>query len=207
MDDIQKALEAQGLEVVIGVETHIRLNTKTKLFCACPNEETEEINKHICSVCTGQMGVLPSINSEAIKKAIVFGKAVNSSLSNEVISWDRKHYEYPDQPKNFQLTQFHNPIIPDGEVSCFREDGSVFTVQLEQTHLEEDAAKLTHEKNNSLVDFNKSGVPLIEVVTKPCIHTIKDAGIYAQYLQRTVQNLKISEANLDKGQFKSDVSV
>lgn len=209
MDLIQvsKALEAQGLELIIGVETHIRLNTKSKLFCACPNQETEEPNTHICSVCTGQMGVLPAINAEAIRKAILFGKAMKSTMKNEVISWDRKHYEYPDQPKNFQLTQFHHPIIPDGDVSCYREDGTVFEVQLEQTHLEEDAAKLMHEKNQTLVDFNKSGVPLIEVVTKPCIQNIKDAATYAQYLQRTVQNLKISEANLEKGEFKSDVSV
>jgi len=207
MEQLTAALEKNGLELVIGIETHIRLNTATKLFCACPNEESDEANTHICSVCTGQMGVLPAINSEAIKKAILFGKAVNSTMKNEVLSWDRKHYEYPDQPKNFQLTQFHNPIIPDGEVNCYRDDGTTFGVQIEQTHLEEDAAKLMHEAKQSLVDFNKSGVPLIEVVTTPCIRNIKDAATYAQYLQRIVQNLKISEANLEKGEFKSDVSV
>ncbi len=206
-EQVTSALEAQGLELVIGIETHIRLNTESKLFCACPNKESDHPNTHICSVCTGQMGVLPAINAEAIRKALIFGKAINSSMKNLVISWDRKHYEYPDQPKNFQLTQFHNPIIPDGEINCYREDGTVFSVQIEQTHLEEDAAKLMHEKNHTLVDFNKSGVPLIEVVTKPCITNIKDAATYAQYLQRTVQNLKISEANLEKGEFKSDVSV
>lgn len=206
-EQLSNELEALGLEIVIGLESHIRLNTKSKLFCACPNEENETPNTHICSVCTGQMGVLPSINAEAVNKALIFGKAMHSSMKNEVISWDRKHYEYPDQPKNFQLTQFHNPIIPDGNISCYREDGSVFSVELEQTHLEEDAAKLSHKNKETLVDFNKSGVPLIEVVTKPCLSDIKDASLYAQYLQRTVQNLKISDANLDKGQFKSDVSV
>ncbi len=128
-------------------------------------------------------------------------------MSNTVIYWDRKHYEYPDLPKNFQLTQFHKPIIPDGRVECYRNDGTIFSVELEQVHLEEDAAKLVHERDVTLVDFNKSGVPLIEVVTKPCIHRIQDASTYAQYLQRIVQNLKISEANLEKGEFKSDVSV
>jgi aspartyl-tRNA synthetase len=206
-EQLTSALEAAGLELVIGLETHIRLNTATKLFCACPNQESDTPNVNICPTCTGQMGVLPSINKEAIRKAIVFGKAIQSSMKNEVISWDRKHYEYPDQPKNFQLTQFKTPIIPDGTISCYREDGTVFSVVLEQTHLEEDAAKLMHEKNQTLVDFNKSGVPLIEVVTKPCMRNIKDAATYAQYLQRTVQNLKISEANLEKGEFKSDVSV
>ncbi len=206
-EQLTSAIEALGLEMVIGLETHIRLNTASKLFCACPNQEIDTPNTNICSVCTGQMGVLPSINKEAIRKAIIFGKAIQSSMKNSVISWDRKHYEYPDQAKNFQLTQFKSPIIPDGTISCYREDGTVFSVELEQTHLEEDAAKLMHEKNVTLVDFNKSGVPLIEVVTKPCISNIKDAATYAQYLQRTVQNLKISEANLEKGEFKSDVSV
>jgi aspartyl-tRNA synthetase len=204
---IQEALKAHDLELIIGLETHVRLNTKTKLFCSCPNEETEIPNHNICSVCTGQMGVLPALNKEAIRKAIYFGKAVQSTFSNEVTSWDRKHYEYPDNPKNIQITQFHNPVIPDGEVSCYRNDGSQFTVSLTQTHIEEDAAKLVHEKKISLVDFNKAGVPLIEIVTDPCIRNIEDASTYAQYIQRIVQNLGISEANLEKGEFKSDVSV
>jgi len=204
---IHEVLKAHDLELIIGLETHVRLNTKSKLFCSCPNEETEIPNENICSVCTGQMGVLPAINKEAITKAIYFGKAVNSSFSNEVTSWDRKHYEYPDNPKNIQITQFHNPVIPDGEVSCYRNDGSQFTVSLTQTHIEEDAAKLMHEKKISLVDFNKAGVPLIEIVTDPCIRNIDDASTYAQYIQRIVQNLGISNANLEKGEFKSDVSV
>ena len=204
---IQEILKVHDLELIIGLETHVRLNTKSKLFCSCPNKESEVPNENICSVCTGQMGVLPAINKEAITKAIYFGKAVNSSFSNEITSWDRKHYEYPDNPKNIQITQFHNPVIPDGEVSCYRNDGSQFTVSLTQTHIEEDAAKLMHEKKISLVDFNKAGVPLIEIVTDPCIRNIEDASTYAQYIQRIVQNLGISEANLEKGEFKSDVSV
>jgi len=206
-EKLNELLKAHELELVIGIETHVRLNTKSKLFCACANQEIATPNQNICSVCTGQMGVLPSINKEAITKAIYFGKAVRSSFSNEMISWDRKHYEYPDNPKNIQITQFHNPVIPDGQVSCFRNDGSQFTVSLTQVHIEEDAAKLMHEKNISLVDFNKAGVPLIEIVTDPCIRYIEDASTYAQYIQRIVQNLKISEANLEKGEFKSDVSV
>ncbi len=207
LEQLTAALKAHDLELVIGLETHVRLNTKTKLFCSCPNQEIETPNHNICSVCTGQMGVLPAINKEAITKAIYFGKAVESSFDNEIISWDRKHYEYPDNPKNIQITQFHNPIIPDGHVSCYRNDGSQFTVNLTQVHIEEDAAKLMHEKNISLVDFNKAGVPLIEIVTEPCIRNIEDASTYAQYIQRIVQNLGISEANLEKGEFKSDVSV
>lgn len=207
LEQLNELLKAHDLELVIGLETHVRLNTKSKLFCSCANQEIEQPNQNICSVCTGQMGVLPSLNKEAITKAILFGKAVRSSFSNEIISWDRKHYEYPDNPKNIQITQFQNPVIPDGEVSCFRNDGSQFTVNLTQVHIEEDAAKLMHEKKISLVDFNKAGVPLIEIVTEPCIRNIEDASTYAQYIQRIVQNLKISEANLEKGEFKSDVSV
>ena len=207
LEQLTAAIKAHDLELVIGLETHVRLNTKTKLFCSCPNQEIETPNENICSVCTGQMGVLPALNKEAIKKAIYFGKAVDSSFSNEIISWDRKHYEYPDNPKNIQITQFHNPIIPDGHVSCYRNDGTQFTVNLTQVHIEEDAAKLMHEKKISLVDFNKAGVPLIEIVTEPCIRNIEDASTYAQYIQRIVQNLGISEANLEKGEFKSDVSV
>ena len=207
LEQLNDLLKKHELELVIGLETHVRLNTNTKLFCSCPNQEIETPNQNICSVCTGQMGVLPAINKEAIKKAIYFGKAVKSTFENEVISWDRKHYEYPDNPKNIQITQFHHPVIPDGQVSCFRNDGSQFTVNLTQVHIEEDAAKLMHEKKISLVDFNKAGVPLIEIVTEPCIRHIEDASIYAQYIQRIVQNLKISEANLEKGEFKSDVSV
>jgi len=207
LEHLNDLLKKHDLELVIGLETHVRLNTKSKLFCSCANQEIEQPNQNICAICTGQMGVLPAINKEAITKAIYFGKAVKSTFSNEVISWDRKHYEYPDNPKNIQITQFHNPIIPDGEVSCFRNDGSQFTVSLTQVHIEEDAAKLMHEKKISLVDFNKAGVPLIEIVTDPCIRHIEDASTYAQYIQRIVQNLKISEANLEKGEFKSDVSV
>ncbi|KVV14114.1 bifunctional amidotransferase subunit GatB/aspartate--tRNA ligase AspS [Flavobacterium sp. TAB 87] len=207
LEQLNAAIIAHDLELVIGIETHVRLNTKTKLFCSCPNQEIETPNQNICSVCTGQMGVLPALNKEAITKAIYFGKAVESTFSNEVISWDRKHYEYPDNPKNIQITQFHNPIIPDGHVSCYRNDGSQFTVNLTQVHIEEDAAKLMHEKKVSLVDFNKAGVPLIEIVTEPCLRNIEDASTYAQYIQRIVQNLGISEANLEKGEFKSDVSV
>ncbi len=206
-DKIYSMLEQSGIEIVIGIETHIRLNTKTKLFCSCPNTESPRPNSNICPVCTGQMGVLPALNKEAVRKAVYLGKAVDSSMSNNITGWDRKHYEYPDLPKNFQLSQFHKPVIPDGKVECFREDGTSFTVELAQAHLEEDAAKMIHRGKKSLVDFNKSGVPLIEVVTKPCIHRIEDASFYAQYLQRIAQNLGISGANPEKGEFKSDVSI
>jgi len=206
-DKLNDILLKYDLEVVIGLETHIRLNTNSKLFCACENKETDLPNTNICPVCTGQMGALPSLNKEVLKKAIIFGKVIGSSFSNKFIHWDRKHYEYPDLPKNYQLTQFKKPIIPDGKINCYRNDGTTLSVEIQQAHIEEDAAKLLHSDNITLVDFNKSGVPLIEVVTKPCIHKITDAAYYAQSLQRIVQIYNISNANLEKGEFKSDVSV
>ena len=204
---ITQRLNELDLEVIMGLETHVRLNTASKLFCSCPNSETDAPNSHICPGCTGQPGTLPTVNREAIHKAILLGKALHSSFRNKIICWDKKHYVYPDLPNNYQLTQFRRPVISDGYVQCYRNDGSVFVVQIEQAHIEEDAAKLLHEQHQTLVDFNKSGVPLIEVVTKPCIREIADVPVYAQCLQRIVQSLKISEANLDKGEFKSDVSV
>ena len=204
---VTQKLNELDLEVIMGLETHIRLNTASKLFCSCPNSETDTPNSHICAGCTGQPGTLPVVNREAVNKAILFGKAVHSSFRNKIICWDKKHYVYPDLPNNYQLTQFSRPIIPDGYIQCYRNDGTVFVVQLAQVHIEEDASKLVHEPNRTLVDFNKSGAPLIEVVTKPCIREIGDVPVYAQNLQRIVQSLKISEANLEKGEFKSDVSV
>ena len=204
---ITQKLEELDLEIVMGLETHIRLNTASKLFCSCPNAETDMPNSHICPGCTGHPGTLPAVNREAVSKAILFGKAVHSSFRNKIICWDKKHYVYPDLANNYQLTQFRRPIIPDGYIQCYRNDGTLFVVELAQVHIEEDAAKLVHEQNTTLVDFNKSGVPLIEVVTKPCIREIADVPVYAQNLHRIVQSLKISDANLDKGEFKSDVSV
>ena len=205
---LHKKLKERNLEVVLGLETHIRLNTATKLFCSCSNTGGNLPNVNICSFCAEQSpDVLPMLNKEAVNKAIRFGKAVHSTFKNKVISWDRKHYEYADLIKGYQLTQFYRPIITDGYLCCYRNNGSDFKVELEQVHIEEDAAKLVHEKNHTLVDFNKSSVPLIEVVTKPCIHAIEDVAIYAQNLQRIVQTIKVSDANLEKGEFKSDVSV
>ena len=193
---------------MLGLETHIRLNTASKLFCACSNIENPKPNSNICPICAApSTDLLPKLNKEAVNKAILFGKAVHSSFKNKIIAWDRKHYDYVDIAKGYQLTQFHRPIITDGYICCYRNDGSDFRVDLEQVHIEEDAAKLLHDETYTYVDFNKSSVPLIEVVTKPCLREIADVPIYAQNLQRIVQSLKISEANLEKGEFKSDVSV
>lgn len=204
--DLEKKLDELGLEVVIGLETHVQLNTKTKLFCSCSNEESDTPNENICPICTGQMGTLPELNKAAVEKAVILAKGLNAKI-NDLVCWDRKHYQYPDLPKNFQLTQLDHPVIDGGYVKCFRDDGSEFTVQLHHAHLEEDAGKLVHTDKYSLVDFNRTGTPLVEIVTDPVIHNYKDAEIYAKYIQKIARHLGVSDANMEKGQMRSDVSV
>lgn len=203
---IDQRIEALGYEVVIGLETHVQLNTKTKLFCSCDNEESTTPNENICAVCTGQMGTLPELNKAAVEKSVILGKGFNAEI-NSLVSWDRKHYQYPDLPKNFQLTQLDYPVIVGGEVKCFRDDKTSFTVKLERGHLEEDAGKLVHTDKYSLVDYNRCGTPLVEVVTKPCIHRVEDAEVYAKYIQKIARHLGVSDANMEKGQMRSDVSI
>ena len=203
---LDKKIEALGYEIVMGVETHVQLNTKTKLFCPCDNKESTTPNENICPICTGQMGTLPELNKAAVEKSIVLGAGLNSKIPN-LVRWDRKHYQYPDLPKNFQLTQLDHPIIEGGHVKCFRDDGSSFTVELHHAHLEEDAGKLVHTDKYSLVDYNRCGTPLVEIVTEPCLHQIEDPETYAKYIQKIARHLGVSDADMEKGQMRSDVSI
>ena len=203
---LYKKIEELGYEIVMGLETHVQLNTKTKLFCSCDNEEATTPNENICPVCTGQMGTLPELNKTAVEKSVILGAGLNATIP-DLVRWDRKHYQYPDLPKNFQLTQLDYPIIDGGEVKCFRDDGSSFIVELHHAHLEEDAGKLVHTDKYSLVDYNRCGTPLVEIVTEPCIHKIDDAETYAKYIQKIVRHLGVSDANMEKGQMRSDVSI
>jgi len=203
---LDKKIEDLGYEIVMGLETHVQLNTKTKLFCSCDNEESTAPNQNICAVCTGQMGTLPELNKSAVEKSIILGAGLNATIP-DLVRWDRKHYQYPDLPKNYQLTQLDYPIIDGGSVKCFRDDGSEFTVRLHHAHLEEDAGKLVHTDKYSLVDYNRCGTPLVEIVTDPCIHKIEDAETYAKYIQKIVRYVGVSDANMEKGQMRSDVSI
>lgn len=203
---LDKKIEDLGYEIVMGLETHVQLNTKTKLFCSCDNEESTTPNQNICAVCTGQMGTLPELNKSAVEKSIILGAGLNATIP-KLVRWDRKHYQYPDLPKNYQLTQLDHPIIDGGSVKCFRDDGSEFTVKLHHAHLEEDAGKLVHTDKYSLVDYNRCGTPLVEIVTDPCIHKIEDAETYAKYIQKIVRYVGVSDANMEKGQMRSDVSI
>ena len=192
---------------MIGLETHITVtNTTTKIFCSCLNQEGAEPNTHICPVCTGEKGSIPVLNSEVIQEAIKLAKAFHSEIPDQ-ISFDRKHYDYIDLPKGFPITQYERPIAKGGIVHCHRKNGEPFSVQLDHFHLEEDPAKLTHLGTTTLIDFNRSGKPLLEIVTRPEIHSIEDALTYMEYLQQIVRSLGISDADMEKGHFKSDISI
>lgn len=206
INNIEQLLSEYNLEPVIWLETHIELNTESKMFSNANNNDTNIPNTNIDALTTWQLWVLPVPNPEAIKKTVLLGRAIEASIS-EIITRDRKHYQYPDLPKGFQLTQLENPIVKWWIIACLREDWSIFKVPLEQIHLEEDAWKLIHKKDYSLADFNRAGRPLIEIVTKPSIHSIDDAIIYMEYLQKIVRFLKISHADMEKWHFRSDVSI
>lgn len=197
---------------IIGLETHVQLNTKTKLFCRCLNEYTpDDPNKNICPFCTGQPGALPLLNKGAVKKAIDFGVAVGATIP-EKTRWDRKNYFYPDLPAGYQISQYDNPIVEGGELEFFVEDKetgdfSSFKVELTRAHLEADAAKLLHAGGKTMVDFNRSAAPLIEIVTEPCIHSSLQAQSYVNELQLLVRRLGISDGDMEKGQMRFDVNV
>ncbi|MGL4758386.1 MAG: Asp-tRNA(Asn)/Glu-tRNA(Gln) amidotransferase subunit GatB [Patescibacteria group bacterium] len=197
---------------IIGLEIHVQLNTKTKLFCSCLNEYSpDNPNKNICPFCTGQPGALPLLNKEAVKKAITFGVALGSNIPNKT-RWDRKNYFYPDLPAGYQISQYDNPIVEGGKVEFFVEDKSTgqfskSEVELTRAHLESDAAKLLHISNKTLVDFNRSGAPLIEIVTEPVITSSAQAMAFVTELQSIVRALGISDGDMEKGQMRFDCNL
>ena len=198
--------------VVIGLEIHIQLNTKTKLFCACLNEYAPETpNKNICEFCTGQPGALPTLNAQAVKKTIKFGLAVGAKIPNKT-RWDRKNYFYPDSPTGYQISQLDNPIVEGGRIDFLIEnkDNGQFTpsfVELTRAHLEGDAGKSVHTGNKTMVDFNRAGCPLIEVVTEPVIRSSAQAMAFINELQLLVRRIGISDGDMDKGQMRFDCNL
>jgi aspartyl-tRNA(Asn)/glutamyl-tRNA(Gln) amidotransferase subunit B len=197
---------------IIGLEIHVQLNTETKLFCSCPNEYApDEPNKNICPFCTGQPGALPTLNKEAVKKAIILGVAVGANIPSKT-RWDRKNYFYPDLPTGYQISQYDNPIVEGGELSFYiesKQNGNFdqSSVQLTRAHLEADAAKLLHANGKTYVDFNRSGAPLIEIVTEPVIRSAAEAMAFVSELQLLVRKLGISDADMDKGQMRFDCNL
>ncbi|MCU0639825.1 MAG: Asp-tRNA(Asn)/Glu-tRNA(Gln) amidotransferase subunit GatB [Candidatus Krumholzibacteria bacterium] len=193
-----------AFEAVIGLEVHAQLLTRTKLFCGCPASFGNEPNTNVCPVCLGLPGSLPALNREAAGKAVLLGLALDCSISRRSV-FARKNYFYPDCPKNYQISMYEKPICSGG-VFRLGEEGK--TIGIERIHLEEDAGKLIHgDGGSSLVDFNRCGVPLLEIVTRPDLRSGRDAAEFLSGLRRLMRYLGICDGNMEEGSIRCDVNV
>jgi aspartyl-tRNA(Asn)/glutamyl-tRNA(Gln) amidotransferase subunit B len=193
-------------EAVIGLEIHAQISTKSKMFCRCNNDSWEkEPNVNTCPVCMGFPGQLPVINEEAVRKGTIAALALGCEIP-EYCKFDRKNYFYPDSPKGFQISQFDEPLSQNGVVEFEMGERKV-KVGVTRLHLEDDAGKLTHVRNGSLVDFNRAGTPLMEIVSEPDMHTGDEAEAYAREVQKIVRYVGSSEADMEKGMMRFDASV
>ncbi len=192
----------------IGIEVHVQLNTKTKIFCSCSNAQELIPNKNICPVCAGYPGVLPVLNKQVVEFAILAGLGTNCEVSL-VSEFDRKHYFYPDLPKNYQITQNDHPICRHGHVMIRLEDGTTKKIRINRIHIEEDAGKNTHSDftGESFVDLNRTGTPLIEIVTEPDIDNADEARAYLKALRTIMQYVGISTCNMEEGSFRADTNL
>jgi aspartyl-tRNA(Asn)/glutamyl-tRNA(Gln) amidotransferase subunit B len=196
-------------EPTIGMEIHTELKTKSKMFCSCPNGLglESEPNVNICPVCTGQPGSLPVINEEAVHMVIKTGLALGSNIP-DFCKFDRKNYFYPDLPKGYQISQYDKPLVEGGYLDVI-DNGQKSRIKITRVHLEEDTGKLTHPKgaNYSLVDLNRAGVPLMELVTEPDIKSGSEARKFCQELQLILRYLGVSDADMEKGQMRCEVNI
>lgn len=195
----------EAYEPVIGLEIHVQLNTRTKLFSRAPNRFGDEPNSNIGIVDTGQPGSLPVLNKEAVKKAVMFGLAVGSHI-NKKSFFDRKSYFYPDSPRNYQITQFEQPIIKGGSIQA-DVSGVSKTFEIEHAHIEDDAGMLKHFTQFAGVDYNRAGAPLIEIVSKPCMFSPKEASAYAMAIRSIMLYLDASDCNMEEGSLRIDANV
>ena len=202
--------------VTIGLEVHCQVKTTTKMFCSCATSFGDDPNTHTCPVCLGLPGALPVLNREAIIKTLVAGQMLQCA-SPEISHWDRKNYFYPDMPKNYQTTQLDSPLCIGGLVPlydhCYPTDWRKQiahpgkNVRLNRIHLEEDVAKSTHLGNSSLIDFNRAGTPLMEIVSEPDLESAEEAFAYLRSLKMILQQGNISDADMEKGQLRCDVNI
>lgn len=199
---------AKEYETVIGLEVHVELATKTKIFCGCSTAFGGAPNTHTCPVCTGMPGSLPVLNKKVVEYAAAVGLATNCNITKDC-KFDRKNYFYPDNPQNYQISQLYLPICRDGHVDIELEDGTVKPVRIHEIHMEEDAGKLVHDdwSGESLVDFNRSGVPLIEIVSEPDMKSAKEVIAYLEKLRLIIQYLGASDCKLQEGSMRADVNL
>ena len=193
-------------ETVIGLEVHVQLNTKTKLFCSCPTSFNHKQNTNTCPTCLALPGALPVLNKEVLQKAIMLGSALNATV-NATSYFDRKSYFYPDSPSAYQITQFYKPVIQNGKLDINFEDGSKKTIRVGFAHIEADAGKNIHDGDISKVDLNRAGTPLLEIVTQPDMRSAEEAILYLKKLHSIIRYLDIGDANMQEGSFRVDVNV
>ncbi len=193
-------------EVVIGLEVHTQLNTKTKIFCSCPTSFGDAPNTNVCPVCLALPGALPVLNIETVKKSIAFGTAIGAKVHKKSI-FNRKNYFYPDLPKGYQISQFEIPIVEGGEIVIDFEDGTQKTIGVTRAHLEEDAGKNTHYGTESHVDLNRAGTPLLEIVSEPDMRSADEVLRYLKKVHAILRYLDISDANMQEGSFRCDVNI
>ena len=201
----QNGYENTGYDVVIGLEVHVELNTKTKIFCGCSTAFGAEPNTQTCPVCTGMPGVLPVLNQKVLEKAVAAGLATNCEITRQC-KFDRKNYFYPDLPKAWQTSQLYLPICRNGHVEITTKSGSK-QVRIHQIHMEEDAGKLLHSPGGTLIDYNRCGVPLIEIVSEPDMCNAEEAIAYLTKLKSIFEYLGISDCKLQEGSMRADINL